>query len=97
MTMYGGRRTQWRSLANVTVMAAAVAIAVPLIGPSGRNAPVPASAAATASGVEAPGSSPEGSPVRATQPGKSDQVSGRPAFVLYIIMEAARQAPMFSH
>jgi len=97
MTMYAGRRTQWRSLASVTVMAAAVAIAVPLIGPSGRNAPVPASAAATASGAEAPGSSAEGRPLSATQPSESDRVSGRPAFVLYIIMEAARHAPMFSH
>ena len=93
MTMYAGRRTQWRSLASVTVMAAAVAIAVPLIGPSGRNAPVPASAA----GAEAPGSSAEGRPLSATQPSESDRVSGRPAFILYIIMEAVRGAPMFSH
>ena len=95
MTRSAGR-TQWRSLASVTVMAAAVAIAIPLLGPSGRNAPIFPRSAATASVAEAPGSSAEARAVRATQPGESNQVSGRPAFMLYIIMEAARRAPMFS-
>ena len=104
MTIYVGRRTQWRSLASAsaTAMAAAVAIAVPLMGASGGTVPMPSSTAAVIVGVgdtalSRDGSSAEARPVRATQPSERDQPSGRPAFMLYMLMEAARGSPLFSH
>ena len=101
MTMYAGRRTQWRSLASLTAMAAAAAIAVPLIGSAGRHAPVPTGTAATAGIEEAAlsrdGSAAEARALRAAPTAGSERVSGRPAFMLYMLMEAARGSPLFSH
>jgi hypothetical protein len=99
MLMFPARRTQWWSLAAMA-MAAAAAMAVVLIESPGRSAPIiPGAAVAPASvGYAALGhdASSETRANRASRPTVSDKVSGQPAFILYILMEAARPAPMFS-
>jgi hypothetical protein len=99
MLMFPARRTQWWSLAAMA-MAAAAAMAVVLIESPGRSAPIiPSAAVGPASvGYAALGhnASSETRVNRASRPTVSDKARGQPAFILYILMEAARPAPMFS-
>ena len=99
MLMLPARRTQWWSLVAMA-MAAAAAIAVVLIDSPGRSAPVllgaavaPASVGDAALGHDAFS---ETRANRGARPTVSNKVSGSGAFIFYILMEAARGAPMFS-
>ena len=99
MLMFPARRTQWWSLAAMA-MAAAAAMAVVLIESPGRSAPiVPGAAVApTSLGDAALGhdASSETRVNRASRPTVSDKASGQRAFILYILMEAARPSSRFS-
>ena len=95
MLMIPARRTQWWSLAAMA-MAAAAAMAVILIESRGRSAPIIPGGAVAPAGVGYDASS-ETRVNRASRPTVSDKASGQRAFILYILMEAARPAPMFSH
>ena len=87
MPMLLARWVEWRSLAGGLVLAAAATLAVALIEAPGR-VPVPAGAtAAVASGEPAPS--------RAAPPAASDKAGGS-ALILYILMQAARGAPLFA-
>jgi len=99
MLMLPARRTQWWSLVAMA-MAAATAIAVVLIESPGKSAPVLLGAAVAPTSVGdaalAHDASSETRANRASHPTVSHKVSGQDAFILYILMEAARPAPMFS-
>ena len=94
MLIFPARRTQWLSLAVIS-MAAAAAIILILIGSPGRSAPIPgeASVGEAARGQDAP-TEPRAN--RASHPTVSDKVSGQRALIVYILMEAARSSPGFS-
>jgi hypothetical protein len=98
MLMFKARGTQWLSLAAMA-MAAAAAITLILIGSPGRSAPSSSAPVAHASvGKTALGHDASSEPRynRGSRPTVSDKVSGQPALILYILMEAARHSVTFS-
>jgi hypothetical protein len=99
MLMFPARRTQWWSLAALA-MGAAAAITIMLIESPVRSAPIiPGTAVAPASvGNAALGHDASSEPRanRASRSTVSDKISGQPALILYILMEATRPSPMFS-
>ena len=100
MTILSARWTDWRSLAGGLALAAAATVAVALIELPGRGtAPVADGAPTVAATVDDAAPSRDASPTevppaRAARPTASDRAGSPPAVILYMLMEAARLAPL---